>query len=164
MKKFRFNLIPDSSNLKFFRVLMLFFVFGACAYAYSLNFQSKIDKLNSIFIDDKFEILSEEDISKLNEIRISFKDRLGIGLDILVENNKKGVLIVPSFEPNEIFIGVNVARNEAVLLIPMLVKKAIGEGNRAVLEEDAEICLQDNTAFLCISELSYSLFDLITEQ
>lgn len=164
MKNFKVFLIPEGSNLKVFRMILLILIFVFCAFAFNWNFQNRIDKLNSLFIDDKSKIISKDEMLLLSNIHMSFKDQLGIGIDILVDNNMNKTLIVPSLKANSIFIGVNVASHEALLIIPMLVKKIVGEGNRILLEEELSTCLQKNTAFQCISNVSNTILVIITEK
>lgn len=162
--KFTLLTISENSKYKLLRVILLMCIFVFCAFAFSWNFQNKIDMLNSQFIDDNAKILSKEEILALGNMRIMFKDQLGMGIDIFIDNNKNAALTIPSLKADAIFIGVNVETHEGILIVPMLVKKILGEGNRILLEEELSACLQKNSTFQCISDVSNSVLASITKQ
>lgn len=106
------------------RVLFLFVVLGLVAWGFWQNAQRQINVLTSrLSVWDEPKVLSDEERNGLRAMIAEFKERQGI--DVYMEITT-GPLTAPVSERPLIYMGINQQTNQVELVLPPLLKKALG--------------------------------------
>ncbi len=174
---------PNCSNYGL-RYLLFMAVLAFVASAYWWHFDKQLAKITAksaeenavqhaqvYAINNEHGLFSAEDMAKLTDMREAFKAEWGIPLYIHVSPE---ILQVPEFEPHTLYVGAGLKHNEAVIIFPPLLKKALGtvpkigenidelpdkaEGIRLETEEKLAQCLPQNTLAHCLDAAASSLW------
>ena len=104
---------------------------------------------------DETETVSEKDRSRFNERIRLFRGTWG--MPVIAHVRKGPVLLPEKMQENTLFIGVSAAGNDAVVLLPPLVAKALaaGEGHpdpRRELERALALCVRNDAPLSCLQQ------------
>lgn len=143
------------------RVLMLAGVLALTAFAFHKHFEQRMQALNESHIKDSARILSKEDKAILGQWRKNFQDSLGMALLVQVDKSQSPMK-VPAFPAATIFVGVNPTLGEAVLVVPPLAKKVLGEGQRLLAEEALAACIQEQKPAICLEQGLRDIFSKLS--
>jgi uncharacterized membrane protein YgcG len=107
----------------FLRAVLLIVVFAVAAVLYQRNFEKRLDLINtrSAVYDQTGELTSEQR-DALRDFAAGLKNEFGIELRIQV---RKDGLILPDPDSKTLFIGLDLAAQKAVVLIPPLLERAL---------------------------------------
>ena len=106
------------------RVLFLFVILGLVAWGFWQNTQNQLNAISSrLSVWDEPKVLSDEERSGLRAMIAEFKTRQGIDVYMEITN---GPLKTPPAERPLIYMGINQQNNEVMLVLPPLLKKALG--------------------------------------
>ena len=151
MRRARWRLIPESSDRPFLRALLLLGVFALVVLAFWWHFERRMDDLRRASMQDPARVLSRQDAAALNARRGLFRD--GLGMDVLVRVEPES-LTIPAAASPVLFVGVGRARGEAVIILPPLARRALGEhgeGLRLQTEETLARCLRHQPPGVCLT-------------
>ena len=175
------------------RSLLLMAVFLGTAVAFWWNFERRMAVIappqEQRFLQDADGLLSVEQARALQPWRQSFRQSLG--LDVLVQVSS-GAVVVPPFDRGTLFVGVGrvagpvdapmndqdadqpgaqsgaqasaQSKPEAVIVLPPLARKALGEGARLQAEESLTTCLSGAPAAACLQKTLLSLWQQLGGQ
>lgn len=129
------------------RMLLLMGVFACVAAAFWWHFGQRMAALAHPTLRDPAKALRMEDVTQLKAQREAFKRTLGMDIYVLVERD---ALRLPHFEPGSLFVGVGLAHHEAVIVLPPLARRALGEGARMDAETALGRCLNDEAPGPCL--------------
>lgn len=129
------------------RIVLLFGVFACTALAFWWHFERRMLALNEVHIQDPGRILSPDERRSLARTRAAL--RADLGVDALARVDTES-LVVPVFPAPTIFVGAGLARGEALIVLPPLVRRALGEGPRLTAEENLRRCLKSLSAGQCL--------------
>ena len=135
--------------------LMLIFFIGLRAM-FSWNFERRLQQIEEKgSFWDETETVSEKDRSRFNERIRLFRGTWG--MPVIAHVRKGPVLLPEKMQENTLFIGVSAAGNDAVVLLPPLVAKALaaGEGQpdpRRELERDLALCVRNDAPLSCLQQ------------
>ncbi len=145
-------LIAESCDRPGLRLFILLCLFAMTVSAFWWNFERRLEALkpagentHAILNEDK--ILSVENLKNLYHWREKFSKTWNIPLLLQAS---QGNLALPPYEVNTLYVGVGLAHQEAVVAVPPLVRKVLGEGARLQAEEGLALCLANNDAYLCL--------------
>lgn len=168
----RFQLIAASCERPFLRAILLAAVFAVVIGAYSWNFERRMVQLNAGYIQDSGQVLDSAERRSLDTVRGALQQAVGLKLLLRVEQGQ-GAVQVPRNAADTVFMGCNPQTGEALIVLPPLAKKVLGEGQRLVLEEGLAQCLVqaqrgtqagDNPpVFLCLERGAQALVQALTE-
>lgn len=160
----RLRLFSVSHDHPVLRGLLLLLVFAATAAAFWWHFERRMAQIQpppavAIFLMDKDKLLTVDEARALHVWRTTYKDNLGIAVQVLVS---AGSVEVPPFAPGTLFVGAGLAAGqagpEAVIVLPPLARKALGEGPRITAEEELAACLRDTPPASCLEKTLHTLW------
>lgn len=133
-------------------------VFAATALAFWWHFERRMAALQpapmaSPFLVDQHKLLGAEEARSLHRWRTAFKE--GLGMDVLVLVSP-GNVDVPPFAPGTLFVGAG--GSSAVIVLPPLARKALGEGPRLETEEALAACLRHERPAPCLEKTLSTLW------
>lgn len=171
----RIHIIAASCERPFIRAILLAVVFAAVAWAFSWNFERRMAQLNAGYIQDKGQVLSSAERRALEAVRQDVQQQVGLKLLLRVEQGQ-GAVQLPSNAADTVFMGCNPQTSAALIVLPPLAKKAVGEGPRLLLEEGLTQCLTADaqlqagqtlvqpSVFVCLERSAKALIDALTDQ
>lgn len=172
----RFRLLEVSGDRPFMRALLLFLVFAGTAAAFWWHFERRMAHMAppstaEVFLTDKDKLLTVEEARALYPWRAAFKDSLGIPVLVQVSPH---TVDVPPFAPGTLFVGAAVPTPQAssatpvakatpptpqaVVVLPPLARKALGEGPRIEAEEALSACLREERPAPCLEKTLRTLW------
>ncbi len=138
-------LISDSCKSPALRQFLFCCLFLFVVAAYWWNFEQRLAKLQppdgSHSIVNQDDVLQKADLKLLYAWRSKFQKEWNIPLLIQVS---RGLLELPPYPASTLYVGAGLMQKEAVIAVPPLVRKALGEGIRLELEENLALCLKKN--------------------
>ncbi len=156
-------MIASSCSHPALRALLLMGVFALTIAAYWWHFDRRMAEIappdGRYSVSDVDDVLTKAQEKHLYAWRSAFKDTWGIDLFVMVS---KGALILPDFPGSTLFVGVGVEMNEALLVLPPLAKKALGEGVRVTTEEALAQCVgatPPEALNICLEKALQTLWD-----
>lgn len=161
MPRKKIRLISSSCKSPFVRVCLLAGIFGLAALGFQWNFDRHMRLLNAGYMQDSGNVLSRGERARLGLLRGTVRDMLGMDLMLRIEGGA-GAVQVPNFPASTLFVGVNPQTRRAVIVVPPLAKKVMGEGQRLLAEEALAVCMQINAPGLCLERTVQSLLDKLT--
>ncbi len=151
-RKSRGPLISESCERPGLRIFLFGCLFMLIVSAYWWNFENRLAKLQppdgSHTIINTDGILQKEDLKLLYAWRSKFQKEWNVPLLIQVS---AGFLELPPYPPSTLYVGLGLKHGEAVIAVPPLVRKALGEPLRLEAEESLALCVknaQDITALV----------------
>ncbi len=154
------SLISPSGGHFGLRLLLLIGVFAATITAFWWHFERRMAELQPAngahALMDSSYILHKEEKKALYAWRDKFEKTWGLKILVHVSADD---LTVPSFPTTSLYIGVGLKNNEAVIILPTLTKKALGEGTRLLAEEELAQCSKHSAAGTCLSAVLQTLWD-----
>lgn len=157
-----YRLIAASCERPFVRMLLLIGVCAVVGLAFQWNFERHMLRLNAGYLQDSTGLLSSAERKRLADMRTSVRQILGMELLVRVEPGTATVQ-VPVFPASTIFVGANPHRGEAVIVLPPLAKKVLGEGQRLLVEEQLAACMRGKALGMCLEESAQSLLTQLTD-
>lgn len=157
-----YRLIAASCERTFVRVLLLAGVCAVVGLAFQWNFERHMLRLNAGYLQDSAGLLSRTERKQLADMRTAVRQLLGMELLVRVEQGTAAVQ-VPVFPASTIFVGANPHKGEAVIVLPPLAKKVLGEGQRLLVEERLATCMRDKALGRCLEESAQSLLEQLTD-
>lgn len=157
-----YRLIAASCGHPFVRVILLAGVCVLVGLAFQWNFERHMLRLNAGYIQDSTGLLSSAERGRLADMRTAVRQMLGMDLLVRVEQ-ETGAVQVPVFPASTIFVGANPRMGEAVIVLPPLAKKVLGEGQRLLIEEQLAACLRDKAPGFCLEESAGALLKQLVE-
>lgn len=148
----RWRLIPSTSDRPFLRTLLLAGVFVLVMLAFWLHFERRMELLRGTHIQNPDQALTAAQSRELAARRTLFRD--GLGLEVIVRVEKNG-LSVPLASSPALFVGVGLGNGDAVVILPPLARKALGEhgeGKRLAVEERLAACIRQQPPGPCLAE------------
>lgn len=139
---------------------MLVGIFGLVALGFQWNFDRHMQRLNAAYVQDSGALLSRGERARLEILRGTVRDMLGMDLVLRLEGGP-GAVQVPNFPASTLFVGVNPQTRGAVIVVPPLAKKVMGEGQRLLAEEALAVCMQTKPPGLCLERTVRSLLDIL---
>ncbi len=144
-RKNRGPMISSSCDYPALRLLLLMGIFTMTASAYWWHFDRRMTELappdGSYSVSDKDKILSKAEEKRVYEWREAFKETWGIDVFVMVS---AGPLNLPDFPSSTLFVGAGIAHHDALIVLPPLAKKALGEDTRIITEETLALCIKQN--------------------
>lgn len=141
------RLIPPTGDRPLLRAVLLVGVFACVSLAFWWHFERRMVELNQTRIQDPARILTPAETKALVQMRTALHEEFG--LDVLVRVDAQE-LAVPDLPPAALFVGANPARREAVIVLPPLIRRVLGEGPRLLAEEDLRQCMAAQSAGRCL--------------
>lgn len=138
---------------------MLAGIFGLVALGFQWNFDRHMRLLNAGHVQDSAGMLSVGERARLAILRDTVRDMLGMELVLRLE---EGAVQVPVFPASTLFVGVSTQTWGAVIVVPPLAKKVMGEGQRLLAEEALAACARNTAPGLCLERTVRSLLDILT--
>ncbi|MFW5735359.1 MAG: TPM domain-containing protein [Oceanidesulfovibrio sp.] len=135
---FRRNRTPlvrgSSFGEQFLRFMLLIAVFAVCGWLFWLNSQQTVEKLKARSdVWDRTDTLNPGQTKALSRFGSMFEDELGLTVKMQIANEE---LEMPELDTKTLFIGLDLAEDNAVIVFPPLVEKALGEDFRRRLENE----------------------------
>ncbi len=146
-RKSRGPLISPSCDRQGLRLFLFCCLFCLIVSAYWWNFERRLAKIqppdgsHSIMNEDR--VLQKKELKYLYAWRSKFQKEWNIPLLLQVSS---GPLELPPYAASTLYVGVGVSHAEAVIAVPPLVRKALGEGLRLETEENLALCLKNSSA------------------
>lgn len=110
-------------SLTLLRGLLLIAVFVAAAVLYQRNFEKRLDLLNTrATVYDQTTTMTGEQRDALRDFAAALKKEFGIDLRIQV---RRDGLTLPAADSKTLFIGLDLAAQKAVILMPPLLERAL---------------------------------------
>lgn len=156
-----YRLIATSCERPFARIVLLIGLCAVVGLAFQWNFERHMLRLNAGYLQDSSGLLSSAERRRLADMRSAVRQMLGMELLVRVEQGQ-GAVQVPVFPASTIFMGVNPHRREAVLVLPPLAKKVLGEGPRLLAEEQLAACMRDKALGLCLEQSAQHVLEQLT--
>lgn len=166
----RLRLISVNCDRPFVRAVLLAAVFAAVVWAFSWNFERRMVQLNAGYIQDSGQVLGGAERRRLEELRGLLQQQVGLKLLIRVELGQ-GPVQLPSNAADTLFMGVNPQTGAALIVLPPLAKKVMGEGQRLLLEEDLSRCVAESKmqgaessfVFVCLERGAQAVVQALTD-
>ncbi len=144
-RKSRGPLISNSCERPGLRLFLFSCIFLLTISAYWWNFEKRMAKLQppdgSHSIINQGDILQKEDLKFLYAWRNRFQKEWNVPLLIQVSTD---FLELPPYPASTLFVGVGLSHGEAVIAVPPLVRKALGENLRLEAEENLALCIKNS--------------------
>lgn len=153
--------IPLGNALNGVRIVLLMGVFACVAGAFWWHFGQRMAALAHPTLQDPATALRVEDFAKIAALHSAFKDMFGIEIYVLVEREH---VRLPIFSPGTLFVGVGLARHEAVIVLPSLARRVLGEPLRFEVETNLSRCLHDDMPGPCLIRSLESLHQALMQQ
>ncbi len=119
---------------QFLRFMLLIAVFAVCGWLFWENSQMTVRKLKARSdVWDRTGTLNPGQTKALSRFSNMFEDELGITVKLQIANEE---LEMPELDTKTLFMGLNLAEENAVVVFPPLVEKALGEDFRSRLENE----------------------------
>ncbi|WP_320171511.1 TPM domain-containing protein [Maridesulfovibrio sp.] len=119
-----------TASEKFLRMIGILIIFGLVAWAFWMNNQSTLEKLqarNALW--DQTKILSRSEREFVQGFIRSMRSEFGVKVRIQIITDH---LKEPKLDSNELYIGISPAHEEVIMSFPGLVRHALGD---AFIEE-----------------------------
>ncbi len=157
-------LIAESCDRPGLRLFVLVCLFAMTMSAFWWNFERRLEDIkpagDTHAIMNEDHVLSKEHLPKLYQWRESFSKTWNIPLLLQAS---QGALVLPPYAINTLYVGVGMAHHEAVVAVPPLVRKVMGEGARLQAEEGLRLCLQKEAAHLCLNNTLQAIWDALEQ-
>ncbi len=140
-------LISPSCDRPGLRMFLLCCIFALTVSAYWWNFEQRMAKIQPP--DGSHRVLNEDNLLGKSELkflqawRTKFQKEWNVHILVQVS---AGPLELPPYPASTLYMGVGLAHTEAVIAMPGLVRKALGEGLRLEAEEELSLCLKNSSA------------------
>ncbi len=138
------SLISASCERPGLRLFLLGCLFMLIMSVYWWNFEKRMAKLQppdgSHSIINQGDLLQKTDLDFLYAWRSKFQKEWNVPLLLQVS---RGSLELPPYPASTLYMGVGVSHAEAVIAVPPLVRKALGEGLRIEAEETLSLCIKN---------------------
>ncbi len=146
-------------GLRFFLLIGLFcLTFSAYWWHFERRFADIKPEQKNMLIINENQLVGENDLGSLEGWREKFSTTWNI--PVLIQASQ-GKLQVPPYPVNTLYVGAGFTHSEAVIAVPPLVRKIIGEGERLKTEEKLAICLKNNSIGTCLNESMQQLWDAL---
>lgn len=151
------RLIPDGSDRPVLRALLLLLVFALTVAAFWRHFGIRMQELRGRALQDAAQTLPQAEGEALAALQAMFKTGLGMSAIIRIE---KEHLRVPVLEASTLFVGAGLDHHEAVVILPPLARRVMGEGARLDAEETLARCLraQERSPGQCLHQCLETLW------
>ncbi len=152
-------LISTSCDRPGLRLFILVCLFSLTMSAFWWNFERRIGdlkpekKIQTIINDDG--ILTEESLLNFNIWREKFSKTWNIPLILQASAQE---LKLPPYPINSLYVGIGLKHHEAVIAVPPLVGKILGEGKRLQTEEGLSACLKKDSPIICLDKSLQSIW------
>lgn len=114
----------ESKKEKIIRSILLILVFGAVIWAFSVNNERVVDRLNrESVIYDETKTLTNEQKKFITSFTRTLKDEFGLESRIQIFN---GDFVVPELNAKTLYIGLSPSINEVQIRFPGLIRTALG--------------------------------------
>ncbi len=114
----------ESKKEKIIRTILLLLVFGAVIWAFSVNNNRVVDRLNQeSAIYDETGTLTKEQKKFITSFTRTIKDEFGIASRIQIFG---GDFVVPELDSKTLYIGLAPSINEVQIRFPVLLRTALG--------------------------------------
>lgn len=124
----------DTPGQFFLRTMLLIAVFAVTAWAFWANTERRMaDVRGASAVWDEAELLTDAQEQALRELVDAFREVHGVKLVIHV---RRDTPTLPKLDAQTIFVGLCPARGQAVVEMPPLVRKALGDDLARTLEND----------------------------
>ncbi len=146
-RKSRGPLISASCERPGLRLFLFCCLFSLIVSAYWWNFEQRLAKIQppdgSHSVINEGELLEKPQLSFLYAWRNKFQKEWNIPLLMQISTEE---LLLPEYPSSSLYMGVGLKRGEAVIAVPPLVRKALGEGLRLETEEQLGLCIRSAPA------------------
>lgn len=116
------------------RTLLLLVIFGLTVGAFWFNYEHRLKELQaSSSVRDPAGMLTADDRATLLRLVDKYDTNYGVRLVVLVSPDG---ITLPSLDGKTLFVGVAPAKGTATVVFPPLLRKALGEQYRIILEEE----------------------------
>lgn len=119
---------------RFLRTVGFFAVFAIAAWAFWLNNQRRIAQYSEeAAIKDPGQMLSESDRTLVRDFREALQERYGLNLRLTLG---PGAATAPATDAKTLYLGLDPEAGRAVLILPPLLRRGLGEEFAAYLESE----------------------------
>ncbi len=143
-RKSRQSLISASCERPGLRMFLFCCLFSLIVSAYWWNFEQRLAKIQppdgSHRVIDEDKLLSKSELRLFYAWRSKFQKEWNVPLLVQVS---AGALQLPPYATSTLFVGAGLSHAEAVIAVPPLVRKALGEGLRLEAEEKLSLCIKN---------------------
>ncbi len=143
------GLISESCEKPGLRAFLLGCIFLLIMSAYWWNFEQRLAKIQppdgSHRVVNEDDILDKEQLRLLHAWRTRFQKEWNVQLLVQVS---AGSLQLPPYPASTLYVGTGLEHAEAVIAVPPLVRKALGEGVRIEAEEGLALCIKKATPII----------------
>ncbi len=154
-RKSRGPLISASCERQGLRLFLFGCIFCVIISAYWWNFEQRLAKIQppdgSHSIMNQDHVLEKKELKYLYAWRSKFQKEWNIPLLLQIS---VPALELPPYATSTLYVGVGLSHAEAVIAVPPLVRKALGEGLRLEAEENLALCIKNSAAIAEYSSLT----------
>lgn len=119
---------------RFLRTVGFFAVFAIAAWAFWLNNQRRIAQYSEeAAVKDPGQMLSESDRRLVRDFRETLEERYGLNLRLSLG---PGAAMAPATDAKTLYLGLGPGARRAVLVLPQLLRRGLGEEFAAYLETE----------------------------
>ncbi len=156
-------LIASSCDRPGLRLFILICLFAMTMSAFWWNFERRMADLKPVG-ENTHAILNEDNILPKGSLQTlyAWRERFSKTWNIpLLIQASQGQLVLPPYEVNTLYVGVGLTHHEAVVAVPPLVRKVMGEGARMQAEEGLGLCLTNNDADICLDATLQHIWNIL---